>query len=180
MNAWIIDKPELQSVSQQLLYGFLTLLLWAFWIYLWLPLFGHWEEPLGIASLIDNHVFSRHEYRLLLDLFIICGIASLLIISVMLSWSWHNYIPLSRNKRKRPPAITRVQVADHFRVDPYKLRDWHKARVLVIGHDEQGWVSTVEVSRTPDLPPPASGDLKKELDIYAYVDPSFRNRRDEE
>lgn len=180
MNSWIIDKPELQSLTQQLAYGLLTLLLWLFWIYLWLPLFSYWEEPLGIASIIDNHMFTRHEYRLLLDLFVVCGITSLGIAIVMIYWTYHNYIPLTRNKRRRPPAITKVQIADYFRVDAYQLREWHRSRRLDVDHDLDGWVSKVDVQLQGNIDSIDTGNLNKELDIYAYIDPKFRNRRDEE
>jgi poly-beta-1,6-N-acetyl-D-glucosamine biosynthesis protein PgaD len=173
MNAWIIEKPELQTVTQQILYLLLTALLWVFWIYLWLPLFSPWEQELGISHIIDNHMFTRHEYRLLLDLFMLCGIASLVVAFLLAYWAYHNYIPLEKNKRRMPEPITKVQIADHFNVDAYAIRDWHQATSLRVIHDEQGWVEKVDILDQKPAPAPAAGTLEKELDVYDYVDPRF-------
>ena len=173
MNAWVIEKPELQTVTQQILYLLLTALLWIFWIYLWLPLFSPWEQELGISRFIDNHMFTRDEYRLLIDLFILCGFVSLIVAFLLAYWAYYNYIPLEKNKRKMPSPITKVQIADHFNVDAYAIREWHLARSLRITHDEQGWVENVVVLDKVPAPAPATGSLKKELDVYGYTDPNF-------
>ena len=180
MNAWVIERPELQTITQQLLYAVLTSLLWAFWFYLWLPLLSPWEEALGLTTLIDTHMYTREQYRLLLDLFVVCGIASIVIALVMFAWAYHNYIPTTRNKRRRPMPITKVQIADHFKVDAYTIREWHKARRVSVSHNEEGWVTDVKV--LDDTIPPLSpvGDLKKELDIYGYVDPRYPFMRTDE
>lgn len=179
MNAWVIEKPELQTITQQIIYMILTALLWLFWIYLWLPLFGPWEETLGLTELIDTHMYTREQYGLLLELFVICGIASVVIATIMFAWAYYNFIPATENKRRRPSPITKVQIADHFKVDAYAIREWHKARRVHVYHDEAGWVDGVDVLDEVVPPPSATGDLKKELDIYGYVDPRNPKRIDE-
>lgn len=157
MNACIIERPEQQSTAQKIIYGILTFCWWLFWFYLWLPLIGPLisDHPF-VNRLIAAHRYTRDQYWILVDLFIIVGIAALIISIVMGVWGFYNLRNPGRERRRRPTPVSITQLSRFFVVKETQVHDWHQARRLIVHYDEQGVIQQVEaagqVVRSPDAP----------------------------
>ena len=46
----IIERSDLQSPQQRTLYGVITAVFWAFWLYLWLPLLALFAWAVGLEQ----------------------------------------------------------------------------------------------------------------------------------
>lgn len=147
MNACIIERPDQQSTAQKIIYGILTLGWWLFWFYLWLPLIGPWISDHPIMNrLVSAHKYTPDQYWILVDLFIIVGIAALIISIVMGVWGYYNLRNPGRERRRRPAAVCVNQLARFFVVKDAQVMDWHQARRLVVHYDEQGVIQHVEAA----------------------------------
>lgn len=141
----IIEQPALQTWPQRLGFFILTVLLWAFWIYLWLPLLSPWEERLGITDIIDTHVFTREEYSFILIMIVVVAVASIIISIVLGLWAYYNIKRFRHNRRRRPNTLDSDRVADFFLVDSREIETWHQAKRMNIAYSKEGKVDIVEV-----------------------------------
>jgi len=151
MNDYIIERPEQQSTAQKIIYGILTLGWWLFWFYLWLPLIGPWisDHPL-MQKLIASHKYTREQYWILVDLFIIVGIAALIIAIVMGIWAYYNLRNPGRERRRRPTPVSVDQLARFFVVKAPELYEWQREKRLIIHYDEQGVIQRVDAGAPID------------------------------
>lgn len=171
MNAWVIDKPELQTLGQKIIHTILTFALWIFWLYLWLPLLGPWQEELGIESLLASHMFNVEGYQYLVEMLIICGFASVFIAIILGSWAYYNKKVFGHNRRRRPSITNKAAIAHHFRVDQGNVELWHSSNCIRVTHDLDGNVDKVKIydpfyqtgKPQPELHPLSLDEVYKDL-----------------
>jgi biofilm PGA synthesis protein PgaD len=138
MKALIIDRPGLQTARQRLLFGSMTVVFWALWIYLWLPILALIGWALGFRIAYYEMVV-RNGYVGLVHLLVFyltvigCLGASLLL------WAYYNFARF-RNviRRKSVPVSSRPSVTQRYRVSPELLAIWRHERRLVLHHDADG------------------------------------------
>ncbi len=133
----IIDQPSLQTLWQKYSYGFLTLVAWSLWLYLWLPLINL------IAWLLGFKVFYQHMivlggYAGFLQLLGVYFVIILLIGMTLLSWALYNQIRFrGKDRRGAVPPARNEDVARFFGVSEEELQAAQKTRRLVISFDEK-------------------------------------------
>ena len=138
MKRTIIDRPGLQSTRQRFLYGSVTLVFWALWIYLWLPLVALLGWILGIRiayneMVVRNGLSLLHDRASLYAIIVGCLGGSLLV------WAYYNFIRFRGVQRRRARLpVTRAEQARHFGVEPATLAQWTDAKRLVLRHDAAG------------------------------------------
>lgn len=137
-NEFEIDAPELLTRRQRARDTVVTAAMWAFYLYLWLPLLSLFAWLLGFEFAYTVMVTAGGAERLMSVL----GSYSMvvfLILCVVTMWSVSNRVRFkNKNRRKGSRPVTEREIADHFGVpirDVYALRSWHIMRVTV---DEQG------------------------------------------
>jgi biofilm PGA synthesis protein PgaD len=138
MIALIIDRPGLQTARQRLLFGSMTVVFWALWIYLWLPILALIGWALGFKIAYYEMVV-KNGYVGLLHLLgfyvtvIVCLGASLLI------WAYYNLARFRGvMRRKSVPNSSSPGVAERYRIAPEDLALWKRERRLVLHHDADG------------------------------------------
>ena len=137
-NEFEIDAPELMTRRQRARDTVVTAAMWAFYLYLWLPLLSLFAWLLGFEFAYAVMVTAGGAERLMSVL----GSYSLvvaLILSVVTMWSVSNRVRFkNKNRRKGTRAVTEREIAEHFGMpirDVYALRSWHIMRVSI---DEAG------------------------------------------
>jgi len=138
VSRFIIDRPDLQSLTQKYGFGSLTLLLWVAYLYLWIPFISVVAWLVG-AQLFHHHIIERGGLRqLALDLrqyAVVVGV----MVAVYLAWAVSNYLRFRRTRRLgNVPAVTIPMLARHFRVDEAEVERLQSLRVCEMSHDEQG------------------------------------------
>lgn len=138
MTELIIDRPGMQTARQHVLFGSMTVIFWALWIYLWLP----------ILALIGWGVGVRITYY---QMVLMNGFSALLhllgyylaIIAVMggslLVWAYYNYFRFRGMRRRSAVSIVmRPALSRRYQITPEVLDGWQDARRLTMQHDAAG------------------------------------------
>jgi poly-beta-1,6-N-acetyl-D-glucosamine biosynthesis protein PgaD len=145
MNTLIIDRFACQPFYKRLLWTSLTVLGWAFWSYLWLPLLGSIRVFLGAST--EHIVSTSQSFR---ELFAVAGShASAILVAVALFLVWS----LLQSYRSRKPwaaaknhTITSRRLAQSVQVRERDLTAWQQSQRMVVTHDEDsGWIRNVDV-----------------------------------
>jgi len=121
----LIERPDLQSTRQRTLYGALTLAFWAFWFYLWLPLFALLAWMLGLQQAFKYMVVLGGYH----DVIRLLGLYSLIILlhgGGLVLWAIYNIIRFHGVERRRvnPRLRPRISggISDRIR------SPWHAGR----------------------------------------------------
>jgi biofilm PGA synthesis protein PgaD len=155
----IISRPEWQSKTQRFTSGTLTIIAWAIWIYLWLPII---TACLWIAGIHLTYVELFRGPSLSSLLFM--GLMALLCSIVVTGWASYNYVRFARRSRRlHAETICHQAIGKVFAVsDPAVLSSiLHERRMNFYFDDagilihvetlEAGTTKTHEVSQTTEL-----------------------------
>jgi biofilm PGA synthesis protein PgaD len=144
MQDFIIDKPQWQTAGQRAVFGSVTVLFWALWIYLWLPVLAAVGWLLGIKiayrEMVARHGYIELVHELGLYAFVICCLGGSLLI-----WAYYNYFRFRGvERRQEHPRVTLEQTSARYQIAPEELRRWIDAPRLVMHHSADGRVVRAE------------------------------------
>lgn len=138
MTRFIIDRPDLQSMTQKYGFGSLTLLLWVIYLYLWIPFISVLAWLTGV-HLFHHHIIERGGLRQLAIDLRQYGMVVGVMVTVYLAWAVINYLRFRRTRRLgNVPAVTSTMLAAHFRVDVAEVEQLQSLRICEFSHDEDG------------------------------------------
>ena len=155
MKPPIVEHSVLaHTPPQKLAYGTVTVVFWAFWFYLWLPLLALLAWWLGFEQ--------AYKYMVVLggyqDFLKLLGVYAAIIATLggaLIAWAAYNIVRFRGVERRSPPAPVAVEeIAGIFAVDGAEVERWQGARRLVVTHDEHGHIARVD---TPIQAVPAQG-----------------------
>jgi biofilm PGA synthesis protein PgaD len=141
----IIDRSDLQTPAQRTVSGVLTLLFWALWGYLWLPVLALLAWVLGLEQ--------AYKYMVVLggweEVLRLLGLYTLIILLLggsLYAWAAYNILRYGGlPPRPTVEAPTLDEVARHFRQGPIALASWQGAQRLYVRHDENGDIAQVDI-----------------------------------
>jgi len=139
----IIYEPSLQSPFHKYSYGFCTVIAWALWAYLWLPLISL------IGWLFGIRVFYRHMVELggwtwfaemLTFYLIVIGSIS----GALILWALYNQTRFRGKDRRgaRAPA-TEVEMGSFFGIDVGTLRRAQRSRRMTVLFDKDARIREI-------------------------------------
>jgi biofilm PGA synthesis protein PgaD len=169
-EALIISRPEWQSKTQRLTSGTLTIIAWATWIYLCLPII---TACLWIAGIHFTCVEFLHGPSLISLLFI--GLIALLCSLLVASWSSYNYLRFARRSRRtQAETISHEEIGKVFAVsDPVVLSSILRERRMNFYFDDVGTLIRVEGLGASDHSPIShtfvAGDSRRRLDCGTWT-----------
>lgn len=139
MNPPIINRPDLQSFQQKYGQSLITVLFWILFFFFMRPLIGMVGWFFGL-QLFTDIMLVQGGYHALVQLLgwyvaIICVMGA-----ALKCWSLYNLMRYGRNEKRihQPTPLTAEEQARHFHVAIDHLRDWQRARRVVIEHDDNG------------------------------------------
>ncbi len=145
MKPPIINRADLQTLQHRTVSGVLTLVFWAIWIYLWLPLLALLAWMLGIQQAY-KYMIVLNGYQEVLRLLGIYTLVILLMGGGLAVWATYNILRYGDlERRSGKPAPTVEEIARYSRQGPLAVRSWQKAQRLYVTHDEKGSVAHVEI-----------------------------------
>jgi biofilm PGA synthesis protein PgaD len=141
----LVERPDLQSPQQRTLYGVLTLLFWAFWLYLWVPVLALLAWSLGIEQAY-KYMVVLGGYRDVIRLASFYGLVILLLGGGLVLWAVYNILRF-RGVEKRTAAlpVTPNEIGSYFGQAPAAVAHWQGGRRLYVHHDEGGGIAAVEI-----------------------------------
>ena len=145
MNPLIINRPELQSTSQRVIYPIITFVFWMLWIYIWLPLLSLIAWGFGVQLFYDEMIL-ENGFDALIELAGIYAMMIFLLAAALLGWAQYNWVRFKNVERRRAiDLVSTEDMAEYFQVDKEKLIIWRDANRMVVHHNEKGEVERVEV-----------------------------------
>jgi biofilm PGA synthesis protein PgaD len=117
----IIDNTKLKSFLRNVSEWSFTTLVWALWLYLFLPLLNIILWLLGIHFFYVE-VFEKAGYLQLLNLFYKMGWSILVVFAVLRFWGYYNYLRFGKKDRRKFVSPTTVeQLSGVFNLPPEKI-----------------------------------------------------------
>jgi biofilm PGA synthesis protein PgaD len=140
MQDFIIDKPQWQTAKQRAVFGSVTVLFWALWIYLWLPVLAAIGWLLGL-NIAYREMVVKHGYIELLEQLGLYGFVVAILGGSLLTWAYYNFFRFRGvERRKERPRVTLEEISARYQIAPEELRRWIGAARLVIHHGADGRV----------------------------------------
>jgi len=117
----IIDNPKLKSLPRTISEWSFTTFMWAFWLYLLLPIMNIILWFLGI-HFFHVEVFEKAGYLQLLDLVARMGWIILVVFFVLRVWGYYNYFRFGKKDRRKFVSSTNLeQLSEFFHVSPEQV-----------------------------------------------------------
>jgi biofilm PGA synthesis protein PgaD len=117
----IIDNTKLKSFLRNVSEWSFTTLVWALWLYLFLPLLNIILWLLGIRFFYVE-VIEKAGYLQLLNLFTKMGWSILVVFIVLRFWGYYNYFRFGKKDRRKFVSSTTVeQLSGVFNLPPEKI-----------------------------------------------------------
>lgn len=141
----IIERPDLQTAGHRTISGVVTLVFWAIWLYLWLPLLALIAWAAGIEQAY-KYMIALGGYEEVFRLISIYTVVVLAMGGSLVIWATYNierYGRLPKRSGNRVPTL--AEVARDFRQGPQAVERWRVAQRLYVVHDENGDIARVDV-----------------------------------
>jgi len=146
----IFNRPDLQSKRQRWLYWVLTLIAWAIWVYLWVPLITLVAWYLGFRAFAREIVLPDPATMINTGALYLAII--LLLGSLLVGWSRYNLRRFGgEDRRSHAPHVADEELRRWFGVSAESLARLRAGKVLTVDYNEQAVVRSVE-SGTPSTP----------------------------
>ena len=141
----LIERSDLQSPQQLKLYGALTLVFWAVWFYLWLPVLALLAWSLGVQQAF-KYMVVLEGYQEVIRLLGIYTLVILLLGGSLILWALYNIIRFRGVERRiGSPPVTPAEIGRDFAQDPLSVERWQRAQRLCVTHDLKGRITQVEI-----------------------------------
>ena len=133
----LIDNPENQSPKQRRLFGVLTGVAWAVYLYLWLPLITAVVWYLGFKSAYIELYLRAHR----IDPFVVLAIPLIVLVVavLLLGWAEYNLLRFRRRKDRRGAAdnVSLDEMARSIGATQAMAQQLQQARHSVVHMSEQ-------------------------------------------
>lgn len=127
----IRDNPKLKSFLRNVGEWSFTTLMWALWLYLFLPLLNVILWLLGVRFFYVE-VFEKAGYVQLLTLLNKMGWGVLVLFAILRFWGYYNYIKFGRKDRRKSRSSTTVeQLSKSFNLPPEKILELQSQKEVV-------------------------------------------------
>ena len=142
-NPLIIDRPDLQAWQQKAVFGALTAVFWAIWVFLWLPLVTL------IGWIFFGYQFQFHMIRLegyegFLNLLAVYALVILAMNGALIGWAKYNHFRFRGvDRRKGFIAPTAEELAALHQVSSATIAQWQACSVMTVYHDDHGAIVRV-------------------------------------
>ncbi len=146
MRSLILDQYAHQSLFKRLLGNTLTSLAWAFWLYLWLPLFAAITQLAGSPQV----EVTSDASNLILELIVTLGSHAAMVlamIGVFIAWSLLQWI--GKHHRRQALQKQHIKTSSPVPAAACKKQDeknWRQAKSMVVSHDNaSGYIYKVDI-----------------------------------
>jgi poly-beta-1,6-N-acetyl-D-glucosamine biosynthesis protein PgaD len=144
---FIINKSKDHSWLIELRDFILTALVWVLYFYFMRDFFYFVADVFSWAwnGFVDAQIYP--SFRIVGT--IATYIEALCVTTVIfIAWSFYNMARYGTKKRRRfGPAVDDEELAKGFHLTVDEVKAWHKARVMIVHHDDRGRITDMTVNR---------------------------------
>ncbi len=142
MRELIINKPELQSLSQRIASRCIAVLSWLLWLYFLFPLMTLGGWLMGAKSLSDE-IRWFGGYKTLLQLLQMYGSIILGIGVFWLCWTLLTSVYKRRHAVSVKDPVSDQQLCERFVIDSHQLASGRQAQVVTVSFDQSGHITGI-------------------------------------
>jgi poly-beta-1,6-N-acetyl-D-glucosamine biosynthesis protein PgaD len=144
----IIEHPEWQAPKQRILLGFITLIFWMAWFYLWLPFVSVLAWIFGIKT-FQYHMLELAGLTALIELLGWYALVIFVLGGSLIAWATYNIQRFNQVARRSPrPEVSIEMQARYFKVDVNDVEVWRKSQRIFIEYNDHSQISKVRVWST--------------------------------
>jgi biofilm PGA synthesis protein PgaD len=159
MKSPIINRADLQTIEHRTVSGVLTVVFWALWFYLWLPLLALLAWSVGIQQAY-KYMVVLGGWQEVLRLLGIYTLTILIMGGALYLWATYNILRYGKRPMRAGNQPTTVeQIARHFKQGPIAVEQWRQGQRLYVTHDEMGQIARVDILTAGMLVPEAAPPL---------------------
>lgn len=150
-HAEIIVQDEVKSPLRRFTEDFITIVCWAIYLYLLLPLFTLFLWILGIQTIYDQ-IIGERGYEELIRLLQNGGITTLVILLIVSGWTYYNYRWFKRRGERRGGRVmisSDVEIAKMLDVDMAAMDEIRASCRILVKVDNGNY----RVELQPEPPP---------------------------
>jgi biofilm PGA synthesis protein PgaD len=141
----IIEHPEWQTPKQRILLGFVTLLFWIVWFYIWIPFVSVLAWILGV-KLFEYQMIELKGYKGVVDFLWWYALIIFVMGGSLIGWATYNYMRFNKVARRNArPKVTLEMEARYFKVDINDVEKWRKSQMVIIEHNDHAQITNVRV-----------------------------------
>ena len=140
-QALIIERPDLQTLTQRFGSMSLTFVFWLLYLYLWLPVISAFAWLTEGYFFYDN-LIANEGYVGLEDILIIYAYVVLAMNIAFFAWARINFRRFRGTERRSLVSpVETVQIAQRFHVPAQVVRGWQQSKSMVIYFDHRGEIA---------------------------------------
>ncbi|MFN0299604.1 MAG: poly-beta-1,6-N-acetyl-D-glucosamine biosynthesis protein PgaD [Burkholderiales bacterium] len=141
----IIDKPELQTSRQRVLFGAATVTAWVMWVYLWLPIITLVGWYFGVRRFRDVMVTNSGAVHFAQ----VVGWYALIIVGIcgaLVCWALYNWARFHDAKRRvvDPASVSADEMVERTHVSSEVLACAQMLRIMTVQHDAHGVIVGID------------------------------------
>lgn len=141
LNDLIISVPKLQSLRKRFASALLTLIFWAIWLYLWIPLITLIGWLLGFDS-VYFQMIELKGLNTLVDRLGLFAAAIALLALTLGSWALYNFLRFRGADYRKPfPPVSDQELSAFFKVEKKKLLNAKNSRFITVRFTDEGQIS---------------------------------------
>lgn len=139
MNQYIIDAPQLQSLSKRFGSFLVWIICWLMWIYLLLPLLTLAGWLMGDHNLTDGMRWFG-GYKSLLQLLEIYVMTLLALIALWAAWVIYHFVQRPALIAAAGRIVTTTEIESYYQVDTEELAQCRAAQCVTVYFDDHGQI----------------------------------------
>jgi biofilm PGA synthesis protein PgaD len=133
-----IDAPEMLTAPERTRDTLFTAIMWAIYLYLWVPLLSMLAWLLGFEFAYDVMIRTG-GIRELGGILVAYGVIVTVIFATVAFWSLSNRVRYGKLKRrKKGPCVTTAEIAEYFDVDECATETLRRSTTAAIEFDDEG------------------------------------------
>lgn len=144
-DAFLIQRPERQRPLQRATFAVMTIVAWALWVSLWLPVLTLLAWLLGLGDAYRQlNILHLHGQTSSLGMIAITAAACAMLFSV---WAFYNRARFSKNRRRGAPATVEIAAMAEVlgaRLETVELMRTHRRAVVRFSDAGRVYVSRTD------------------------------------
>ena len=142
-NALIIERPELQSMTQRYGWKSVTFLFWMFYLYLWVPLITLMVWLIGV-KLFNINMIELKGYKSLVDNLGLYSGTILIISIILIGWAEVNRMRFKNKVRRLDNDDLSIgEVAKKYNLEVSNLSLLRQKKSIMVNFTDKGAISEI-------------------------------------
>lgn len=140
----ILNMPDLVARHTKIGSSIFTVVFWAIFVYLWMPLITVVAWMFGFYRTYSEAIYTQ-EVSTFQHLALVYGLIILALGGSLLAWALQEYLRFRNVNRRREPVIVELaELAHYTKLEEHHIATWQNTRRLIAHHTPHGSVLHID------------------------------------